>query len=99
MGTVTEIYDYLRLLYARIGIPHCYNSNQTNGQLRSFNNFFNSDGVNFRSDTVDQQKDNYLQSNVLNSRIAYTEPISKMVPGIELWFPGQQQQGFAEFLQ
>ena len=22
-GTVTEIYDYLRLLYARIGIPHC----------------------------------------------------------------------------
>ena len=23
MGTVTEIYDYLRLLYARIGIPHC----------------------------------------------------------------------------
>jgi len=25
VGTVTEIYDYLRLLYARIGIPHCYN--------------------------------------------------------------------------
>jgi excinuclease ABC subunit A len=24
VGTVTEIYDYLRLLYARIGIPHCY---------------------------------------------------------------------------
>ena len=23
MGTVTEIYDYFRLLYARIGIPHC----------------------------------------------------------------------------
>ncbi len=23
VGTVTEIYDYLRLLYARIGIPHC----------------------------------------------------------------------------
>ncbi|MDD4679951.1 MAG: excinuclease ABC subunit UvrA, partial [Clostridia bacterium] len=25
VGTVTEIYDYLRLLYARIGIPHCPN--------------------------------------------------------------------------
>ncbi len=24
VGTVTEIYDYLRLLYARIGKPHCY---------------------------------------------------------------------------
>jgi excinuclease ABC subunit A len=24
VGTVTEIYDYLRLLYAKIGIPHCY---------------------------------------------------------------------------
>jgi excinuclease ABC subunit A len=25
VGTVTEIYDYLRLLYARLGTPHCYN--------------------------------------------------------------------------
>src|SRR5574340_724018 len=24
VGTITEIYDYLRLLYARIGTPHCY---------------------------------------------------------------------------
>ena len=24
VGTITEIYDYLRLLYARIGVPHCY---------------------------------------------------------------------------
>src|SRR6202171_1208778 len=23
VGTVTEIYDYLRLLFARIGVPHC----------------------------------------------------------------------------
>ena len=23
VGTVTEIYDYFRLLYARIGMPHC----------------------------------------------------------------------------
>ncbi len=25
VGTITEIYDYLRLLFARIGVPYCYN--------------------------------------------------------------------------
>ena len=25
VGTITEIYDYLRLLFARIGTPHCPN--------------------------------------------------------------------------
>jgi len=25
VGTVTEIYDYMRLLFSRVGIPHCYN--------------------------------------------------------------------------
>ncbi|MDQ6932488.1 MAG: excinuclease ABC subunit UvrA [Candidatus Eremiobacteraeota bacterium] len=38
VGTVTEIYDYLRLLYARVGVPHCYNcgreiSTQTSDQI------------------------------------------------------------------
>jgi excinuclease ABC subunit A len=38
VGTVTEIYDYLRLLYARIGVPHCpvcgsQVSRQTSGQI------------------------------------------------------------------
>ncbi len=38
VGTITEIYDYLRLLYARVGIPHCPNcgkeiSQQTIGQI------------------------------------------------------------------
>jgi len=28
VGTVTEIYDYLRLLFARIGVPHCYQCGQ-----------------------------------------------------------------------
>ena len=27
VGTVTEIYDYLRLLFARIGVPYCPNHN------------------------------------------------------------------------
>lgn len=38
VGTVTEIYDYLRLLYARLGTPHCYNcgkpvTRQTSAQI------------------------------------------------------------------
>jgi len=36
VGTVTEIYDYLRLLFARVGIPHCYNcGNQVKKQSAS----------------------------------------------------------------
>ncbi len=30
VGTITEVYDYLRLLFARIGHPHCPNPNCTN---------------------------------------------------------------------
>ena len=38
VGTVTEIYDYLRLLFARVGVPHCYEcgrviSRQTTDQV------------------------------------------------------------------
>ena len=38
VGTVTEIYDYLRLLFARVGVPHCYNcgkpvSKQSSSQI------------------------------------------------------------------
>jgi excinuclease ABC subunit A len=38
VGTVTEVYDYLRLLYARVGVPHCPNcgrevNQQTVGQI------------------------------------------------------------------
>ena len=41
VGTVTEIYDYLRLMYARIGIPHCpvcgrEISSQSIDQIESF---------------------------------------------------------------
>jgi excinuclease ABC subunit A len=32
VGTVTEIYDYLRLLYARVGVPHCF---QCGKEIRS----------------------------------------------------------------
>lgn len=35
VGTVTEIYDYLRLLFARIGTPHCYQCGAKVDQLSS----------------------------------------------------------------
>ena len=40
VGTITEIYDYLRLLYARVGTPYCYNcgnpvTRQTSEQIVS----------------------------------------------------------------
>ena len=31
VGTVTEIYDYFRLLYARVGIPHCPKCGKASG--------------------------------------------------------------------
>ena len=33
VGTVTEIYDYLRLLFARIGVPHCPNGHPIERQI------------------------------------------------------------------
>ncbi|MGZ8583413.1 MAG: excinuclease ABC subunit UvrA [Actinomycetota bacterium] len=32
VGTITEIYDYLRVLYARVGHPHCYNCGRPIGR-------------------------------------------------------------------
>ncbi|MDD5400862.1 MAG: excinuclease ABC subunit UvrA [Sulfurimonas sp.] len=33
VGTITEIYDYLRLLYARVGVQHCHNCNKVISQM------------------------------------------------------------------
>ncbi|MHA1643941.1 MAG: excinuclease ABC subunit UvrA [Candidatus Freyarchaeota archaeon] len=33
VGTITEIYDYLRLLYARVGVPHCWKCGKEITQL------------------------------------------------------------------
>jgi len=35
VGTITEIYDYLRLLYARVGIQHCHKCNKPISQMSS----------------------------------------------------------------
>ena len=57
VGTVTEIYDYFRLLYARIGIPHCPNcgreiKRQTASTIKSPSESvitFSMESVNLRS--------------------------------------------------
>ncbi|HSW75864.1 MAG TPA: ATP-binding cassette domain-containing protein, partial [Candidatus Saccharimonadales bacterium] len=33
VGTITEVYDYLRILYARIGVPHCP---QCSAEIRAY---------------------------------------------------------------
>jgi len=65
LGTVTEIYDYLRLLYARVGIPHCPHcqrrvSTQTSQQImdRIFNSF-SEKKVKFLSPVVKGRKGEY----------------------------------------
>ena len=49
MGTVTEIYDYFRLLYARIGIPHCPKCGKA---MREGYLFTSKDGAFSFADTV-----------------------------------------------
>jgi excinuclease ABC subunit A len=52
VGTVTEIYDYLRLLFARIGIPHCPNCGQRIKQYTG-------------DEIVDQVEKNFFGQNIM----------------------------------
>ncbi|RKY90442.1 MAG: excinuclease ABC subunit A, partial [Ignavibacteriae bacterium] len=67
VGTVTEIYDYLRLLYARIGKPHCYNcgkpvKKQTASQIiESILNEFKGKKVSILSPVVKGRKGHYRE--------------------------------------
>ncbi|KYP15923.1 outer membrane beta-barrel protein [Flavihumibacter sp. CACIAM 22H1] len=54
-----------------------YQNNSTTGNLYSVNRFFDENGNMSSSDTVDQVKTNYTQSNIWGGRISYTEPLSK----------------------
>ncbi len=58
-------------------IDQLYNSNETEGFLNSSNAFFNSDGILFKQDTVDQRKENRSETFGLSTRVSYTEPLSK----------------------
>jgi excinuclease ABC subunit A len=62
VGTVTEIYDYLRLLYARIGVPYCPNSDEplTKQSIEEMtvrvNNFKEGSKVIVMSPIIERQK-------------------------------------------
>lgn len=60
-----------------VNFDQTYNANETDGRLLAVNNFFDGDGENYRSDTTDQFKSNYQQSNAWGGKFTYTEPISK----------------------
>ncbi len=67
VGTVTEIYDYLRLLFARIGTPHCYKcgkviSSQTPQQIVDLvMKFPEQTKVQILAPVVRQRKGNYTK--------------------------------------
>src|SRR5437763_14973811 len=42
VGTITEVYDYLRLLWARVGIPHCPQCGLSLPELEPRQSSFNS---------------------------------------------------------
>ncbi|GAO45349.1 outer membrane beta-barrel family protein [Flavihumibacter petaseus] len=54
-----------------------YNANNSDNQLLTRTDIFDAFGSIYRTDTVDQHKNNYSQSNIYSVRIAYTEPLSK----------------------
>ncbi|ULQ57581.1 TonB-dependent receptor family protein [Flavihumibacter rivuli] len=60
-----------------INYDQTYSDNSTDGYLKAINQFYNSLGENFRRDSVDQFKENQQSSNVFNSKVSYTEPLSK----------------------
>lgn len=60
-----------------VNLDQQYQNNATNGNLFSVNRFFDGNGNLTNTDTVDQVKSNYSQSNIWGGRISYTEPLSK----------------------
>ncbi len=67
VGTVTEIYDYLRLLYARVGVPHCYNcgkpvTKQTTTQIiDAINNNLNDKRIIILAPVIRGRKGHYRE--------------------------------------
>lgn len=60
-----------------VNLSEAINKNDTKGFLNSTNEFFNDQGIRDSIQRIDQYKTNHTTSNVFNSNIAYTEPLSK----------------------
>ena len=60
-----------------LNIEQSFNESNSTGLLYSINDFYNKSGVINFSDTTDQQKINATKSNILVSKLAYTEQLAK----------------------
>lgn len=60
-----------------LNIDQRYTEKNTDGFLYSVNDYFDKSGINFRSDTTDQEKLNGALNKSINSRLAYTQMLVK----------------------
>ncbi len=60
-----------------LNVIHGYNGTNSDGYLKSNNNFYDANGVATRNDIIDQLKENDVTSGKLSSNLTYTEPITK----------------------
>lgn len=65
VGTITEIYDYYRLLFARIGHPHCYNCGTEISKLTT-DEIIGKIMDTMRADIEREKKDGVLQFSILS---------------------------------
>ncbi len=95
VGTVTEIYDYLRLLYARIGTPHCYNCGKpvkkqsTSQIIDSILNQLKGKKVSVLSPVVKGRKGHYreLFEEILSDgflRVRVDEEVKEITKGLQV---------------
>ena len=95
VGTVTEIYDYLRLLYARIGTPHCYNCGKpvkkqsTSQIIDSILNQLKGQKVSILSPVVKGRKGHYreLFEEILSDgflRVRVDEEVKEITKGLQV---------------
>ena len=95
VGTVTEIYDYLRLLYARIGTPHCYNCGKpvkkqsTSQIIDSILNQLKGKKVSILSPVVKGRKGHYreLFEEILSDgflRVRVDEEVKEITKGLQV---------------
>ena len=62
-----------------LNIDQSVNEFNSESTLYSLNDYYDKSSINFRSDTTDQKKNNGSNNNILNSKIAFTEALTKKI--------------------
>ena len=62
-----------------INLSNAYNKTNSDGYLKSDNNFYNEDGTLSRNELIDQLKDNDIVVNKLSTNFTYNEPLTKFL--------------------